>query len=182
MAGSRAAIRYAKAVLSLARDKAVAEVIHKDMELISKTVANSDDLQMLLQNPVINPEEKKEALKRVFSQIHEISTGLIDLLAANKRIELLAEVAKKYNSLYDEWKGEELAVVTTAVPLSGDLEKKVLENIKKFTKNKVTIQNEVDESIIGGFILRLGDLQYNASVADKLDNLKRTFNNSSYSS
>ena len=75
-------------------------------------------------------------------------------------------------------KGEDVAYVTTAVPLTADLEKKVLAEVSKITGNKVTIENKIDESIIGGFVLRVGDLQYDASIANKLNSLKREFTNS----
>ena len=75
-------------------------------------------------------------------------------------------------------KGEEVAYVTTAVPLTSDLEKKILETVTKATGSKVTLENKIDESIIGGFVLRVGDTQYDASIANKLNGLKREFTNS----
>ena len=75
-------------------------------------------------------------------------------------------------------KGEEVAVVTTAVPLTAALEKKILAKVKELTGSKVSLENKIDESIVGGFVLRIGDLQYDASVANKLNTLKREFTNS----
>ena len=66
-------------------------------------------------------------------------------------------------------------MVTTAVPLTDDLNAKVLAKVKELTGKEAVIENKVDESILGGFILRVGDMQYNASIANKLNNLKRTF-------
>jgi F-type H+-transporting ATPase subunit delta len=74
----------------------------------------------------------------------------------------------------------EVATVTTAVPLTKELEAKVLAKIKELTGNDVSLENKIDESIIGGFILRVGDLQYNASIANKLNTLKREFTNNTY--
>jgi len=71
-----------------------------------------------------------------------------------------------------------VAFVTTTVPLTPSLEKKILAQVEKITTNKITLENKIDESIIGGFILRIGDLQYNASIFNKLNNLKREFTNS----
>ena len=75
-------------------------------------------------------------------------------------------------------KGKDIAHVTTAVPLTADLEKKILAKVTELTGNKVSIENKIDESIIGGFVLRVGDLQYDASIANKLSSLKREFTNS----
>lgn len=73
--------------------------------------------------------------------------------------------------------GLEVAKVTTAIPMDSALEAKVSEKIKEFSDKKITIQNIVDPSIIGGFILRIGDKQYNASIANRLQVLKREFSN-----
>jgi F-type H+-transporting ATPase subunit delta len=70
-----------------------------------------------------------------------------------------------------------MALVTTAIPLTAELEAKVLAKIATFSNKTVIIQNSIDPTIIGGFILRMGDKQYNASVANRLQNLKREFSN-----
>ncbi len=175
---ARAAIRYAKATLDFAVEKKAADTIDEDMRTISSTIAENMELQNFLDSPVINGEIKKNALKEVFKGSHEITKRLIDTLSANKRIAMLKEVAIKYIVLNDKLKGKDVAYVTTAVPLTADLEKKILVQVTKLTGNNVTIENKVDESIVGGFVLRIGDLQYDASIANKLNGLKREFTNS----
>ncbi|TYA52249.1 ATP synthase F1 subunit delta [Formosa maritima] len=175
MAGARAAIRYAKAVLSLASDKNAAEAVNNDMKLIAKTIAESRDLNDMLQNPVVSSSIKKSVLLEVFKNSNEITGNLIDTLITNKRLPLLGEVALKYNLLYDELTGTQIAQVTTAVPLTDDLKVKVLAKVKELTGKDVEVKSTIDESILGGFILRVGDIQYNASIANKLNKLKREF-------
>ena len=68
-----------------------------------------------------------------------------------------------------------MAIVTTAVPLTDDLKTKVLAKVKELTGKEASIENIIDDSILGGFILRVGDIQYNASIANKLSKLKREF-------
>ncbi|WP_420320978.1 ATP synthase F1 subunit delta [Flagellimonas sp.] len=178
MSNSRAAIRYAKATLDFAIEKKAADAVEKDMREISATISENTELQNLLESPVVKGEVKKNSLQQIFKGSNEIIKGLIRTLTDNKRIALLQEVALKYIILHEQLKGEDVAYVTTAVPLTGDLEKKILSEVTKITGNKVTIENKVDESIIGGFVLRVGDLQYDASVANKLNGLKREFTNS----
>ena len=117
-------------------------------------------------------------MNSIFKGSHAITIGLINTLTDNKRIEMLQEVAYKYIVLFEKMKGEDVAYVTSAVPLTAALEKKILAQVTKMTGNKVTIENKVDESIVGGIILRVGDLQYDDSVASKLNGLKREFTNS----
>ena len=175
MAGTRAAIRYAKAVLSLAADSKVAEAVNDDMKLISNTISNSQELDDMLKSAVIKTEVKKETLSKLFPQLNTITTGMFDVLVTNKRIDILGNIAEKYSVLFDELNNKEVATVTTAVPMDSALEQKVLAKIKTLTTKTVEVNNVVDETILGGFILRVGDKQYNASIANKLNKLRRDF-------
>ena len=176
---SRAAIRYAKAVLDQANESNIANVVFGDMQSVHATIEGSKELRLVLKSPVVKTEDKKEALIKIFSNNSEVTKGLIEILTANKRINLLGLVAESYINLYNESKGVKVAKVTTAVALSSELEAQVLEKVKQLTgSDQVTIKNDIDESIIGGFILRVGDLQYNASIANKLGKIKREFSKS----
>ena len=88
---------------------------------------------------------------------------------------MLPTIATDFQALVNELNGVEIAKVTTAFPITADLEAKVLAKIKEFSNKTITLENIVDESIIGGFILKMGDQQYNASVSSRLQNLKREF-------
>jgi F-type H+-transporting ATPase subunit delta len=175
MSGSRAAIRYAKAVLSLATDQKSADAVNSDMKSITNAIAQSEDLSQMLQSPVIRSSDKKAVLTSVFKNANVATTNLIDTLISNKRLALLNDVAASYTQLYDQMRGTQVATVTTAVPLTDDLKTKVLAKVKELTGKEAEVENIIDESILGGFILRVGDIQYNASIANKLDKLKREF-------
>jgi len=175
---ARATIRYAKATLDFAVEKKSADKVEADMRNIAAVIAENSELQSVLSSPVVKSEVKKNSLHAIFKGSNEITLGLIDTLISNKRVEMLQEVAYKYIILFEKMKGEAIAYVTTAVPLTSDLEKKILAQVTELTGNTVTIENKVDESIVGGFTLRVGDLQYDASVANKLNGLKREFTNS----
>ncbi|WP_019670927.1 ATP synthase F1 subunit delta [Eudoraea adriatica] len=175
---SRAALRYAKATLNLAVEQKATDAIDRDMRSIVQTISDSNELKEMLASPILEGSSKKEVLLTLFKNFNEITKEVFSLLVSKKRIDLLYEVASKYIALNDDLKGENVALVTTAVPLTPSLEKKILSQIGKITKNKITLENQIDESIIGGFILRIGDLQYNASISNKLNSLKREFTNS----
>jgi len=176
MAGARAAIRYAKAVLDLANSQNTADAVNNDMKLMANTIAESKDLSEMLQSPVVRSAIKKSALLEIFKNSNSITVNLVDTLITNKRLNILSEVASKYNQLYDVLKGREVATVTTAIAITDDLKAIVLAKVKELTgKKDVEVKNVIDESIIGGFMLRVGDIQYNASIANKLNKLKREF-------
>jgi F-type H+-transporting ATPase subunit delta len=175
MAGSRAAVRYAKAVLSLATDKNKAEAVNNDMKLMAKTITENIELGNMLNNAVIKSETKKATLTAIFPNLNQISSNLFDVLISNKRVNILNDIAIQYSILFDTFNGKQVAKVTTAIPMTKELEIKVLAKVKELTNKEVALENIVDETILGGFILRVGDKQYNASISNKLNKLKREF-------
>ena len=177
MASTRAAIRYAKAILDLANSKGVAEAVNNDMKLIASTIESNLELSTFIQNPTTKVEVKESALLEVFANVNGVTKGLFHLLFENKRFEILEAIAVEYSKVFDEGNGIEVAKVTTAIPMDAALEAKVLAKIETLSDKKITIENIVDPSIIGGFILRIGDQQYNASVANRLQVLKRELSN-----
>jgi F-type H+-transporting ATPase subunit delta len=174
---SRAAIRYAKAILETAVAGGKADKVNEDMKSVVATVNASADLKEFLSSPIITSDLKMNALSEVFSSVQAETKSLFRLLQENKRFEILSAIATQYNILFDDMNGVEVANVTTAFPITADLEAKILAKASTISTKKITIQNTVDPSIIGGFILRIGDKQYNASVANRLQELKREFSN-----
>jgi F-type H+-transporting ATPase subunit delta len=177
MASTRAAIRYAKAILEIADSKKSAAEVSLDMALIATTIAGNLELHSFIQNPLIKTDTKKDVVLEVFASVNAVTKSLFHLLLENKRFEILEAIASEYNNLFDIMNGVEVAKVTTAIPMDAVLEAKVLAKIATFSNKKITIENTVDPSIIGGFILRIGDKQYNASIANRLQVLKRELSN-----
>lgn len=177
MSGTRAAIRYAKAILEIADSKKVASQVSADMALVSSTINTNLELNTFIQSPTINVEQKQSALLAIFVDSNAVTKSLFRLLMENKRFEILDAIALEYNKLFDIMNGVEVAKVTTAIAMDAALEAKVSAKIATFSNKKITIENTIDPSIIGGFILRIGDKQYNGSVANRLQVLKRELNN-----
>ena len=178
---TKAAIRYAKAVLSLAIDNNNADEVNENMQLIANTIDNAKDLQIVLKSPVIKVDLKEKTLLSIFgSSINSISKGLIQLLIENKRLTILADIARQYTIIYDFHKGTQAAIVTSAIPLTDDLKDKILTKVKNIVGKKVSIENIIDPSLIGGFILRVGDKQFDASISGEMNDLRRQFDDNLY--
>jgi F-type H+-transporting ATPase subunit delta len=177
MASTRAAVRYAKAILEIADSKKSAAEVSVDMALIAITIAGNLELHSFIQNPLIKTDTKKDVVLEVFASVNAVTKSLFHLLLENKRFEILEAIALEYNKLFDILNGVEVAKVTTAIPMDAALEAKVSAKIATFSNKKITIENTIDPSIIGGFILRIGDKQYNASIANRLQVLKRELSN-----
>ena len=181
MKDARAALRYAKAVLDLAKSSKSESAVNEDMQLIASTISENQEFGVVLESPVIKSTDKMKVLTAMFSdKIGNISQGLFNLLLENKRIAMLESIAKQYTIIYDYYRHIQVAKVTTAVPISKTIEKKVLAKIVELTGEEANLENEVNPNILGGFILRVGDVQYDASISNYLSELKKEFDNSHY--
>ena len=177
MKGSRVATRYAKALLATAQEQQAVDQVADDMESVYTTLENSQELKAVLASPVISAELKGDTLKAIFGKVSPVVKTFLALVAENNRANYLDGVALTYKQLYQELQGKQEAEVTTAVPLTPALEKVVMEKIKTLTDKKVELVSTVDQDIIGGFILRMGDQQFDASVANQLQSLEHKLSN-----
>ena len=173
MKSSRAALRYAKALLNFALENKQEEVVAKEMQTVLSIINDSPELDVALDNPILSGSKKSLLMAEVFKSNSKTTQSLFSLLSINKREGILGAVAAQYSMLYDKHQGIVEATVITAVALTQVVERKVLEKASLLTSLKVQLKNIVDPTIKGGFILRVGDLQYNASVLDRLERLKR---------
>jgi len=119
MKDARPALRYAKAILNLAKESSAETEVNADMQLIAATISENLDLRVMLKSPVIKSSEKKKVLNTLFTgKTHVISLGMFDLLQENKRMNMLLSIAKQYSIIYDFLKRIQVAKVTTAIPLT----------------------------------------------------------------
>ena len=176
MKSSRAAIRYARALILESSEKDTLDQTHDDMLLLKETFDQNIDLKHMIESRVIKNSIKLSSLRLVFKNLGQISLNLIDVLSENNRIDIIDLVAEKYIVQYKVIKGIQSATLTTAVPVNKKIEGEFLKKIAELTDKKTTLIKKVDKSLIGGFVLRIGDLQYNASYKNKLKNIKQEFN------
>ena len=181
MKNARAAIRYAKALLNLAKDSKEETSVHNDMQFIATTISENEEFEVMLNSPIVKSSDKINVLNALFKEkVTTITLGLFHLLQDIKRIAMLASIAKQYAIIYDFEKHLQVAKVTTAVPLTAEIEAEILAKIVALTGDKANLENEVNPAILGGFILRVGDVQYDASISNYLNELKKEFDNSHY--
>ncbi len=173
MSEHRAAYRYAKALMDLAVEQGQVGGMEKDMRLILDTIQENESLRDVLRNPTRTGVDKKNALTALFKGSQPLTMELFNLLSTNKRIDILKGIAEQFIALFEQMQGQEVATVVTAAPLNKTLEAKLLKKLQEISGKEVTLENEIDKDLIGGFILRVGDLEYNASLSGKLEKLER---------
>ncbi len=169
---STAGRRYAEAVYQLAtRDKAL-DAYAEGLDLASSMVGGADVLA-ILRNPARPLRDRTDLVDALLaSRVPEPVLKLVGLLVARGRVDRLAAVAAEYHRMLDTERGVVQAVAKTAMPLSKDETASLEQKLAKMTGRTVDLRVEVDESLIGGITVRVGDTLYDASVRGRLERLR----------
>jgi ATP synthase, F1 delta subunit len=175
---NRVAFRYAKALLlSCNGDNNKLETIFNDMSYVNKTFDDSEELKLFIDSKVVKDSDKLATLNEIFKSLCDLSKNLIKLLMKNRRIDLFDDVSKSFTVLYNDHAGNQEVILTTASKVESNKLKEIENKVKQLTSKNVNLTNHIDENIVGGFVLRVGDLQYNASLKDQLKKLEQEFLN-----
>ena len=170
---SQISVRYAKALFQSASEKKILEKVYKDMELLALT-CKQDEFQYMLVVPTLKPSQKVKLMETIFqSKISETSMSLINLVVQNKRDIYLPGIARNFRDLYRKAMKISSASLVTAEPV----DEKALESVTKMLTSvydsSVELTTKVEEGVIGGFILTIENMQYDASVASSLRDLRK---------
>lgn len=182
MADSRAASRYVKSLLDLALEKNVLDQVHNDMLLFSKVVDENRSFELLLKNPIIKHDKKRDILEALFKgKVNALTMAIFDIITRKNREPLLPAIAREFHNAYNLHKGITKATVTTAIALDAKQRAEFEAIIKKVSATQqVELIEKVDASMIGGFVLHTGDRQIDASIKNKLNAMKVQFSKNPY--
>lgn len=170
---SQISVRYAKALFQSAAENDQLDPVFKDMELLSET-CKFEDFRYLLAIPSLQVSKKRQLADTIFNKhMTKLSLSLIDLVIKNKRESFLPGIARNFLALYRKDKGIRTASLVTAAPVDDAAMKAIRNLIEKAYDSKVELSASVDEEVIGGFVLTVEDLQYDASVASSLKKMKK---------
>jgi len=173
MKGRKVASRYAQALLDLAIEQKSLDKVNADMVELSQVCAESKDLTNLLKSPIIDSSKKMDVLNALFSKnMDKMSIGFMSLILKHSRENLLPEIASSFTSLYKVNKNILDVYITSAVPLEPIVKDKIIQKIKAKFKGEVVLFEQIDEKLIGGFVVKFDDKQLDASIASQLTNLK----------
>ncbi|MCG6205689.1 F0F1 ATP synthase subunit delta [Rhodopseudomonas sp. HC1] len=166
--------RYATALFELARDEKVIDVVKADLDKFSALLKDSPDLLRLVRSPVFGADVQAKALGAVLDKagIAGISANFLKLLAANRRLFVVADVIRAFRSLVARFKGEATADVTVAENLSDKNLEALKTALKSVTGKDVTLNVNVDPAIIGGLVVKLGSRMVDSSIRTKLNSIK----------
>jgi F-type H+-transporting ATPase subunit delta len=182
MSNPRLASRYAKSLLDLSVEQNALEPVLKDMEMLHDICAQNRDFTVMLRSPVIKGGKKIEILNAVFGErLHPLTKGFIELLIRKGREFFLPEMTEAFVTQYKAYKGIHEVRLTTAIAIDDILKQKIEEKVSaSISKGTLDLQLQVNEDIIGGFVLEVGDKLLDASVRRDLNDIRKQFTKNEY--
>ncbi|TAF67327.1 MAG: ATP synthase F1 subunit delta [Cytophagales bacterium] len=176
MSEQTVAYRYAKSLFEMAKEKNVTEEVHKDMQLILNVCQHNNDLNTVLKNPIIKGYKKKVILEKIFGgKVQTITQETFHLLSEKSREGILKSLCQEWIAMYEEGKGILRAQITTATPIDEITKQQVQQKLEQQLKKTIILEAKQDEQLIGGFLLRINDIQIDNSIISSLQRLKYTF-------
>ncbi|HNP95330.1 MAG TPA: ATP synthase F1 subunit delta [Cyclobacteriaceae bacterium] len=182
MANFKVASRYVKSLLGLAQEQGALDEVHKDMQLISSACDSNYDLVALMRSPIIKHDKKRAILTKIFQgKVNKLTMAIIDIVTRKNREALLPEIAREFHNAYNDYKGIQKATVTTTIALDESLRNEIRKIVLELCDKKhIELQEKVEQDLIGGFVLNVGDKQIDASISNKLKALKLSFSHNPY--
>lgn len=178
---ARVAKRYAKALFDLASEKSLLDTIYTDINLVNDAISNNKELGALLNTPIVTSDRKEKVMGSIFGgKINELTLAFVKLIVGKGREGALPDIANEFINQYKIFKGITTASVVTAVSLPNSTKDAIIKLIEDATKKKVELIDKVDVDMIGGYIIKVGDRQFDTSIRRKLDELKREFSKNIY--
>ncbi|MEO8760973.1 MAG: ATP synthase F1 subunit delta, partial [Bacteroidia bacterium] len=157
------------------------EKVYADMQLVESVCEENKEFTNFLKSPIIKTDKKVAVIKEIFTgKVSDITSGFLTILTQKRRELYMQQIAEAFVEQYKQYKNILTAVITSAVGIDSTVKAKVLELVKQTTKDEVELVEKIDKDLIGGFVLRIGDKQVDASVSRKLNDLRKTFSGNTF--
>ena len=170
---SQISVRYAKALLKNASQKKILDQVNRDMDLLAET-CRQEEFQYMLLVPTLKPGKKLKLMEAFFkSKISDTSLSMIKLVVENKRDIYLPGIARNFSTLYRKEMKISSASLVTAEPVETKALQEIKDMLARVYDSGVELSTRVDDGVIGGFVLTVEDMQYDASVSTGLRKLRK---------
>lgn len=173
MASTKSAARYAKALLDLTLEKGWVEAVEKDLIRFVQVVKESNDFRIFLNSPVVRDDKKIAIYQKVFEGFNPLTMQFFTLVTKNGREQLLPEIAAQFERQLMKNRGIVSGSIVSATPLTEKTKQEILDRIAPAFEGSLQLSESVDSSLLGGFVIRIEDKQIDASVANKLKELRQ---------
>ena len=165
--------RYAQAIFLIAEENGDQEQWLADLEVLATSSKNSDFIAFI-DSPKIESAKKTEVIREAFAgSISDLALNMASLLASRNAVASLAAIADAFQELVDSEKGIERAEIVSAVALTDAQQKEITDKLTQMVGKKLSVTTYVDESILGGYLAKVGDRLVDGSVKTQLEDMRR---------
>jgi|TARA_B110000438_G_C15791798_1_gene641025 F-type H+-transporting ATPase subunit delta len=166
--------RYATAIFQLANADNQLDKVAKDFLRLDGMIRSSKDLERLIHSPIMSRKDQGRALTEILNKagMCELTQSFVGTIAENRRLYLISEMITSYNTLLADHLGEATAEIVTAMTLTDKQIKQISISLKKAIGSNVAIKAKVDESVLGGLIIKIGSKMVDGSLRTKLQQLR----------
>jgi ATP synthase F1 delta subunit len=164
---------YARALFEAAKENDVLDRVHDELDEVVDALDENQELQMFFFSPYFSSDEKKDAVDRVVSGADERTVNFLKLLAERHRMPVLFRIRRDFDELWAEENKLLTVSVTSAVELDKKLVKDIGRRIEEQTGRDVDLESKVDPYVLGGLVVRVGNMVLDASVRNRLEQLRK---------
>jgi F-type H+-transporting ATPase subunit delta len=164
---------YAEALFEAARDQDKLDTIHDQLDEFTDAVAQNRDLQVFLFSPYFSSEEKREGIERVVTGADPELIRFLEVLIEKHRMPAIFRIRDRFDELWAEANKRLEVTLTSAVELDPKIVERVGKEIERQTDRTIDLRTEVDDGILGGLRLRVGNMVLDASLRSKLERLRK---------
>jgi F-type H+-transporting ATPase subunit delta len=173
MTDSKIASRYAKALIELAKEQNLRDIVYEDMKFIYDLILESKELASYFRNPIIRPYKKNKAMVEIFQQrVNNLTFRFLDLLIKKTREKNIVSICEKFFELYDVELNRVQVEISTANPMNDKSKNEIERQLHLFTGKTIQSKYKIDKKILGGFQAKFEDYIYDATISQRLKSLK----------
>jgi F-type H+-transporting ATPase subunit delta len=182
MQNPRLAQRYAKSLIDLAVEMDQLDPVHDDIMLLQAICTQSREVVLLLKSPIISADKKNKIINAVtHGKISKVTRTFIKLLCSKNRESVLPEIITSFIEQYNKVKGIHKVKLTTAIPVTEEIKNSFIHNIESNASIKnIELETNVDEKLIGGFVLEVEGKLIDGSILRDLNDVKKQFANNDW--
>ena len=165
--------RYASALYDLSSEEKCVDEVLNDLFIIQDYIEQNNDFKLLIKSPLISSSEKMSIIQKILSNhsANFLTFNFIKVISNNKRINFLSLIISRYNIINSEKRGDVLADITSAEALTDKQKNEIKDQLKSLLGEKVSLNFNIDNKIIGGFIVKIGSKMIDTSLNSKINKL-----------
>jgi F-type H+-transporting ATPase subunit delta len=165
---------YARSLFEVAQEQQKLDLVREQLGQVADALEENREMRLFFFSPYFSTEEKRDGLRRTIEGGDPVLMNFLDVLVENHRLPALPRVRREYDRRWEDVNDLLPVTVTSAVALDDAVVQRIGDEIGRQTGRQVQLTKEVDPSIVGGFVVRVGNAILDASIRNRLEHLRKT--------